>query len=42
MACHSGNQAKGKGDIPDFLSGQPDVLSRSLRQAKSHLKDGVP
>ncbi|EDZ91957.1 HNH endonuclease [Limnospira maxima CS-328] len=41
MACHSCNQAKGNGDIRDFLSGQPDVLSRLLRQAKSPLKDAA-
>ncbi|UCJ12263.1 MAG: HNH endonuclease [Phormidium sp. PBR-2020] len=41
MACRSCNQAKGNGDIRDFLSGQPDVLSRLLRQAKSPLKDAA-
>lgn len=41
MACHSCNQAKGNGDIRDFLSGQPDLLSRLLRQAKSPLKDAA-
>lgn len=41
LACHSCNQAKGNGDIRDFLSGQPDVLSRLLRQAKSPLKDAA-
>ncbi|QNH57709.1 RNA-guided endonuclease IscB [Limnospira indica] len=41
MACHSCNQAKGNGDIRDFLSGQPDVLSRLLRQVKSPLKDAA-
>ncbi|EDZ94018.1 HNH endonuclease [Limnospira maxima CS-328] len=41
MACHSCNQAKGNGDIRDFFSGQPDVLSRLLRQAKSPLKDAA-
>ncbi len=41
MACHSCNQAKGNGDIRDFLSGQPDVLSRLLRLAKSPLKDAA-
>ncbi|EDZ95444.1 MULTISPECIES: RNA-guided endonuclease IscB [Limnospira] len=41
MACHSCNQAKGNGDIRDFLSSQPDVLSRLLRQVKSPLKDAA-
>ena len=41
IACHSCNQAKGNGDIRDFLSGQPDVLSRLLRQAKSPLNDAA-
>ncbi|WP_159788605.1 RNA-guided endonuclease IscB [Sodalinema gerasimenkoae] len=41
MACRSCNQAKGNGDIRDFLSGQPDVLSRLLRQAKSPLNDAA-
>ncbi|KPQ40131.1 MAG: Restriction endonuclease [Phormidium sp. OSCR] len=41
IACHSCNQAKGNGDIRDFLSGQPDVLSRLLGQAKSPLKDAA-
>ena len=41
LACHSCNQAKGHGDIRDFLSGQPDVLSRLLGQAKSPLKDAA-
>lgn len=41
LACHSCNQAKGNGDIRDFLSGQPDVLSRLLRQGKSPLKNAA-
>jgi 5-methylcytosine-specific restriction endonuclease McrA len=41
LACHSCNQAKGNGDIRDFLSGQPDLLGRILKQAKSPLKDAA-
>ena len=38
MACHSCNQSKSNRDIRDFLSGQPDVWNRILKQAKSPLK----
>jgi hypothetical protein len=41
MACHSCNQAKGNGDIRDFLSGQPDLLDRILKQTQSPLRDAA-
>ena len=41
LACDSCNKAKGLLDIQDFLSGQPDILSRVLQQAKSPLKDAA-
>lgn len=41
IACHSCNQAKGSQDVREFLSGQPDLLNRILKQAKSSLKDAA-
>ncbi|MHC5673599.1 RNA-guided endonuclease IscB, partial [Nostoc sp.] len=41
LACHDCNQAKGNGDIKDFLAKKPDILSRILRQAKLPLKDAA-
>jgi 5-methylcytosine-specific restriction endonuclease McrA len=37
LACEPCNIRKGTHDIQDFLSGQPDLLSRILKQAKSPL-----
>jgi 5-methylcytosine-specific restriction endonuclease McrA len=41
IACHPCNQSKGNQDIRDFLSGNPDLLNRILKQAKSPLKDAA-
>lgn len=41
IACHPCNQAKGKQDIKDFLSGKPDILKRILAQAKKPLADAA-
>ncbi|WP_159788076.1 RNA-guided endonuclease IscB [Sodalinema gerasimenkoae] len=41
LACEPCNIRKGTHDIRDFLSGQPDLLSRILKQAKSPLRDAT-
>lgn len=41
LACEPCNIRKGVYDIKDFLSGQPDLLSRILKQAKSPLRDAT-
>ncbi|MEB3826998.1 HNH endonuclease, partial [Phormidium sp. CCY1219] len=41
LACHSCNQAKGNGDIRDFLSRLPDLLGRILKQTQSPPRDAA-
>lgn len=41
IACNKCNQAKGSLDIKDFLSSQPDLLTRILKQTKIPLKDAT-
>jgi 5-methylcytosine-specific restriction endonuclease McrA len=41
LACEPCNLKKGTQDIKDFLSGQPDLLSRILSQTKRPLKDAA-
>lgn len=40
-ACSPCNQRKGNQDVRDFLSDQPDLLSRILAQLKTPLKDAA-